>query len=107
MGVECCCEEDGEERCCDDTALFDPSLHTCWVYGGSAGEHHGLHDMVEQAENGDEFLWAAKYEENVPQSLTVDRVEDLCEIEEGQRLMLLPALFLDLDHAEDHVHCAS
>jgi len=55
-----CSKEDGVKSWCDDAALFDPSLHTEWVCGSSIGEDHGLHFIVEQAKNDDEFLWATK-----------------------------------------------
>jgi len=64
--VQCCCKD-------DDAVLFDRSLHTYWVCGGSVGKDHGWHVIPEQAENGDEFSQAAEFEEDVPQSLAVDR----------------------------------
>jgi len=51
---------------------------------------------MERLENCEKMSWTAKFRQNFPQEISVDRVERLGEINKGEEqiTVLLPALFL-------------
>ena len=62
----------------------------------STHDNPGDHSFMERLENCEKMSWTAKFCQNFPQEISVDRVERLGEINKGEEqiTVLLPALFL-------------
>lgn len=65
--------------------------------------------MMEETDDLDELSWAAELVKYQPQSLPVDHVKGLCQVDEDyvEVHLLLDAFFLYLSHSEDHISSAA